>query len=61
MCGYQWPGVQAEEGSTTAGSGEEVIVDLCDFWAALRELRPSLSPDELERYRVIKEQHEAQA
>ncbi len=58
---YYWTGVQAEEGSTTAGGSEEVTVDQCDFWAALRELRPSLSPDELERYRVIKEQHEAQA
>lgn len=52
--------MQAEEGSTTASPSEDVTVDLCDFWAALRELRPSLSPDELERYRVIKEQHEAQ-
>ena len=53
--------MQAEEGGTQAGGNEEVTVDLCDFWAALRELRPSLSPDELERYRAIKEQHEAQA
>ena len=53
--------MQAEEGNTATDSSEEVIVDLCDFWAALRELRPSLSPDELERYRVIKEEHEAQA
>ena len=54
-------GVQAEEESGTGDGSDEVIVDLCDFWAALKELRPSLSPDELERYRSIKEQHEAQA
>ena len=53
--------VHAQEESGTGDGCDEVIVDLCDFWAALRELRPSLSPDELERYRIIKEQHEAQA
>ncbi|CAL5226879.1 g9752 [Coccomyxa viridis] len=61
MAGLKRIIAEAEEGSTTAGGSEEVTVDQCDFWAALRELRPSLSPDELERYRVIKEQHEAQA
>ena len=51
--------LQAEEGGGTASEGDEVIVDLCDFWAALRELRPSLSLDELQRYKALKQQHEA--
>jgi len=51
--------VQADETGRKADDGEEVVVDLCDFWAALRELRPSLSMDELARYKAIKEQHEA--
>ena len=51
--------MQADETGRKADDAEEVVVDLCDFWAALRELRPSLSMDELARYKAIKEQHEA--
>lgn len=51
--------LQAEEGGGTASKGDEVIVDMCDFWAALRELQPSLSLDELQRYKALKEQHES--
>ena len=50
---------QAEGGNEAAQQHDEVIVDLCNFWDALRELRPSLSMEELERYRAIKDQHEA--
>lgn len=38
---------------------DEVEVDQCDFWTALRELRPSLSFDELARYQNIRKQYEA--
>lgn len=53
--------MQGEEGGGAAQDSDEVTVDLCDFWAALRELRPSLSMEELARYKTIKEQHEAQS
>ena len=51
--------VQAEVGTEAAQQHDEVVVDLCDFWDALRELRPSLSMEELERYKAIKDQNDA--
>ena len=39
----------------------EVEVDQCDFWTALRELRPSLSLDELARYQQIRMQYETRS
>lgn len=50
--------VQTEVGNEAAQQHDEVIVDLCDFWDALRELRPSLSMEELARYKAVKDQHD---
>ncbi len=50
---------QAEEVGSQDQDVDEVEVDQCDFWTALRELRPSLSFEELQRYQVIKKQYEA--
>ena len=47
-----------------AGDGKEVEdVEVCqgDFWSALRELRPSLSLKELERYSALRRQYECPA
>ena len=44
-----------------AGEGkevEDVEVSQGDFWAALRELRPSLSLEELARYSALRRQYE---
>ena len=44
-----------------AGDGkeiEDVAVSQGDFWSALRELRPSLSLEELERYSALRRQYE---
>ncbi len=38
---------------------KEVVVDQCDFWTALRELRPSLSADEMARYQQMQLQFAA--
>ncbi|CAK0786225.1 hypothetical protein CVIRNUC_009438 [Coccomyxa viridis] len=59
MAGLKRLVAEAEVGNEAARQDDEVVVDLCDFWDALRELRPSLSMEELERYRAIKDQHEA--
>ncbi len=50
---------QAEERSSQDEDVDEVEVDQCDFWTALRELRPSLSTEELARYQNIRKQYEA--
>ncbi|KAK9918621.1 hypothetical protein WJX75_005422 [Coccomyxa subellipsoidea] len=50
---------QAEETPADDKDVDEVEVDQCDFWTALRELRPSLSFDELARYQNIRKQYEA--
>lgn len=50
---------QAEEIKLQDQDVDEVEVDQCDFWTALRELRPSLSFEELQRYQVIRKQYEA--
>ena len=50
---------QAEECPPQDKDVDEVEVDQCDFWTALRELRPSLSSEELARYQNIRKQYEA--
>ncbi|BDA49160.1 Peroxisomal biogenesis factor 6 [Coccomyxa sp. Obi] len=51
--------VEEEEIGSQDQDVDEVEVDQCDFWTALRELRPSLSFEELQRYQVIRKQYEA--
>lgn len=50
---------QAEETAALCKDVNRVEVDQCDFWTALRELRPSLSYEELDRYQQIRKQYEA--
>ena len=61
-------GPAAEEGGGTGGGGggggeedeeEEVEVGQADFTAALGSLQPSLSEEEIRRYRRIREQYES--
>lgn len=37
---------------------QDVLVEPIDFWDALRELRPSLSREELARYEALRMQYE---
>lgn len=47
-----------EEEAGDSEEVEEVEVTLGDFWSALRELRPSLSAEELARYAALRRQYE---
>ena len=49
---------QEEEAGAEQAAGE-VEVSQGDFWAALRELRPSLSLEELARYSALQRQYES--
>jgi len=51
---------RAQEEAAGAEQAEgEVEVSQGDFWAALRELRPSLSLEELARYSALQRQYES--
>ena len=54
-------GAQAEQMGGADEEVEDVVVDQCDFWTALQELHPSLSPAELARYDQIRMQYEGRA
>lgn len=57
-----WHVSQGTEAQHLADSQEEqqedVLVEPVDFWDALRELRPSLSREELARYEALRLQYE---
>jgi hypothetical protein len=46
------------KGAGSEGDDEDVVVEPADFWDALRELRPSLSREELARYQALRMHYE---